>query len=81
MNQKKWTDLLDQDVYNRLANCRSKKEDVLEEVPVEEIGEMVMQKLKDIDEVAYVRFASVYRRFTDATNFKNLLNDMKKSSK
>lgn len=29
MNQKKWTDLLDQDVYNRLANCRSKKEDVL----------------------------------------------------
>lgn len=29
MNQKKWTDLLDQDVYNRLANCKSKKSDIL----------------------------------------------------
>lgn len=29
MDQKKWTDLLNQDVYNRLANCKSKKDDVL----------------------------------------------------
>lgn len=46
------------------------------EIPAQEIGEMVMQKLKTLDEVAYVRFASVYRRFTDATNFKNFLNDL-----
>ena len=46
------------------------------EVPAQEIGELVMQKLKPLDEVAYVRFASVYRRFTDATNFKNFLNDL-----
>ncbi len=33
------------------------------------IGELVMDKLKDIDEVAYVRFASVYRQFTDISTF------------
>lgn len=44
-----------------------------------EIGEMVMQNLKDIDEVAYVRFASVYRQFKDINTFfeelKKLLKD------
>lgn len=47
------------------------------------IGEMVMQRLKKLDEVAYVRFASVYRQFTDLTNFVELLNDInaKNSSK
>jgi transcriptional repressor NrdR len=33
------------------------------------IGELVMERLKDIDEVAYVRFASVYRQFTDVNTF------------
>ena len=33
------------------------------------IGELVMDELKKIDEVAYVRFASVYRQFTDANTF------------
>lgn len=33
------------------------------------IGELVMEKLKDIDQVAYVRFASVYRQFTDVSTF------------
>ena len=47
-----------------------------QEVTAQEIGELVMQKLKKLDEVAYVRFASVYRRFTDVTNFINLLNDL-----
>ena len=37
------------------------------EVPSERIGELAMEKLKDIDEVAYVRFASVYRQFQDGT--------------
>lgn len=35
------------------------------EVPSETIGEMVMQKLRELDEVAYIRFASVYRNFAD----------------
>ena len=39
------------------------------EITSREIGEMVMAKLKEIDEVAYVRFASVYRQFTDLNNF------------
>ena len=39
------------------------------EVPAEFIGKMVMEGLRGIDEVAYVRFASVYRRFQEATDF------------
>ena len=39
------------------------------EVSTTEIGEMVMDRLKDIDEVAYVRFASVYRQFKDVNTF------------
>lgn len=39
------------------------------EVPAEEIGKLVMDGLRKIDEVAYVRFASVYRRFQEATDF------------
>lgn len=39
------------------------------EVPSTEIGELVMEKLKDVDEVSYVRFASVYRQFKDIHTF------------
>ena len=39
------------------------------EVPGEVIGKLVMEGLRPIDEVAYVRFASVYRRFQEATDF------------
>ncbi len=39
------------------------------EVTSDKIGELAMSKLKDIDEVAYVRFASVYRQFKDITTF------------
>ena len=39
------------------------------EVPGSDIGERVMVGLRKLDEVAYVRFASVYRRFTEATDF------------
>ncbi|MGO9428606.1 transcriptional regulator NrdR, partial [Rhodoblastus sp.] len=39
------------------------------EVPSEKIGELVMQGLKPLDEVAYVRFASVYRNFREARDF------------
>ena len=46
------------------------------EVPSEQIGEMVMDRLKDVDEVAYVRFASVYRQFKDISTFMNELNKL-----
>lgn len=39
------------------------------EITSKEIGEMVMARLKELDEVAYVRFASVYRQFTDLNTF------------
>ncbi len=44
------------------------------EVTSEKIGELTMEKLKSLDEVAYVRFASVYRRFKDVTSFLDELN-------
>ena len=54
---------------------------LIREVTTEDIGEMVMAKLKNMDEVAYVRFASVYRQFKDINTFmdelKNLLRDEK----
>lgn len=46
------------------------------EIPSEEIGELVMTKLKSLDEVAYVRFASVYRQFKDITTFRDELNKL-----
>jgi len=46
------------------------------EVTSKEIGELVMDKLKKIDEVAYVRFASVYRQFKDISTFLSELNKL-----
>jgi transcriptional repressor NrdR len=46
------------------------------EVTSREIGEMVMERLKCLDEVAYVRFASVYRQFKDVNSFLSELNQM-----
>ncbi len=46
------------------------------EVSSEKIGELVMEKLKSIDEVAYVRFASVYRQFKDINTFMAELNKL-----
>lgn len=47
------------------------------EVPSEFIGELVMQELKSIDDVAYIRFASVYRAFKDMGEFVDLIRDHK----
>ena len=46
------------------------------EMSTEEIGAYVMQELKRLDKVAFVRFASVYRNFRDIDEFKNELNDL-----
>ena len=48
------------------------------EVSTTEIGEMVMDRLKDVDEVAYVRFASVYRSFKDINTFMEELTKLLK---
>ena len=47
-----------------------------QEVKSAHIGELVMDKLKEADEIAYVRFASVYRQFKDIDSFKKLLEEL-----
>ncbi|NLJ74004.1 MAG: transcriptional repressor NrdR [Firmicutes bacterium] len=49
------------------------------EISSEAIGELVMDKLRMLDEVAYVRFASVYRQFTDIERFMEELEQMRKA--
>jgi transcriptional repressor NrdR len=46
------------------------------EISTEDVGAYVMQELKHLDKVAYVRFASVYRNFRDIDEFKNELNEL-----
>ena len=50
------------------------------EVPSRLVGELVMQELRELDEVAYVRFASVYRRFQDITEFEDEIKHLQKIS-
>ncbi len=49
------------------------------EVPARVIGELVMDRLKALDKVAYIRFASVYREFTDLKSFEQELRTLKKN--
>lgn len=58
------------DIEQQLLNSLNR------EVKTEYIGELVMDKLKDIDEVAYVRFASVYRQFKDINTFMSELSKL-----
>jgi len=65
-------DKLVEDIQKRLYSTLE------QEVTTKHIGEMVMEGLKDIDGVAYVRFASVYRQFTDISAFVKKLKKLKK---
>ena len=58
-------DSIEKTIFNSMKN----------EITSIEIGELVMEKLKDVDEVAYVRFASVYRQFKDVNSF---MDELKK---
>ncbi len=66
------------DTLQRIADEieQSLQNEMNREVPSARIGEMVMDKLKDVDEVAYVRFASVYRQFKDISTFMAELNKL-----
>ena len=46
------------------------------DIPTERIGELVMEGLKGLDDVAYVRFASVYRNFREARDFSTILGEL-----
>lgn len=56
------------DIERRLYSRQEK------EVPSSEIGEMVMDRLRSLDQVAYIRFASVYRQFEDVRQFRALVD-------
>jgi transcriptional repressor NrdR len=55
---------------------RALQKKVGREIPSTRIGELVMERLKSLDDVAYVRFASVYRQFRDVEQFMLELKDM-----
>ena len=59
-------DEIEAEIHNSLAR----------EVSSEKIGEMVMERLRDIDEVSYVRFASVYKKFKDIETFRKELQKL-----
>ena len=48
------------------------------ELPARQIGEMVMNELKRLDKIAYIRFASVYKSFQDVDDFRDVLKDFDK---
>ncbi|MEG1752036.1 MAG: transcriptional regulator NrdR [Clostridia bacterium] len=55
---------------------KSLQNSLLQEVYSKRIGDMIMEKLKQLDEIAYIRFASVYRKFADITDFKEFLGQV-----
>lgn len=69
------TDKIDEIVDDITREIESKGE---REISSHEIGEMVMERLKKLHEVAYVRFASVYRKFQDTNEFIKELNKIHK---
>lgn len=62
ISMKQINDMVD-DIEGQIFNMEEK------EIPTTTVGSIVMDKLKDLDEVAYVRFASVYREFKDVNTF------------
>lgn len=58
------------DIEARLQNSFDR------EIPATKIGEYAMEALRDIDEIAYVRFASVYRQFADITSFQEEISKL-----
>ena len=50
------------------------------EIPAKQLGEMVMEELRKLDDVAYVRFASVYRRFKDVQEFRIAIDRLEEDS-
>ncbi len=59
---------VEKSIHNSLKN----------EITTQELGELIMEKLKHFDEVAYVRFASVYKEFDDIKSFIEIVEDIKR---
>lgn len=69
---------VDEDRIERLVNAiqRRLETEGETEIPSRKIGEIVMDALKELDQVAYVRFASVYRNFGEAKDFQAFLGEL-----
>jgi transcriptional repressor NrdR len=70
---------VEEDRIERIVNGiqRRLETEAESEVSSRQIGEIVMETLKEVDEVAYVRFASVYRNFSEARDFREFLGALK----
>ena len=69
VNAEELTNQIESEIQNSLR----------QDVPTREIGEMIMRVLKEVDDVAYVRFASVYREFKDIETFLQELTKLRES--
>jgi len=69
---------VDDDRIERIVNGLVRKLEASGEAEIssKQVGELVMVTLKEVDEVAYVRFASVYRNFTEARDFEDFLGEL-----
>lgn len=69
------TDRIDASLHRIVKRLRAQGE---REVPTRELGEWVMEELRELDQVAYVRFASVYRSFEDVSAFREVIEGLEK---
>ena len=69
-----------EEVLNDIEDRATLKARNSHEISTDEIGEMVLEKLYEIDRVAYVRFASVYRMFDNVDEFINAIEDLSQTS-
>ena len=71
---------VDEDRIEKLVNSIQRRLETEGEsdIPSNKIGEIVMETLKELDQVAYVRFASVYRSFEDVDEFKTLVDEFRR---
>lgn len=67
------TEKIDEAVAEIEAELRNYKST---EIPSERVGEMVMKKLKKLDKIAYIRFASVYKNFNEVSDFETVVRDL-----
>ncbi|MBT4890542.1 MAG: transcriptional repressor NrdR [Rhodospirillales bacterium] len=69
---------VDEDRIERIVNSIQRRLETLgeNEIPTKVVGEMVMDSLNDLDQVAYVRFASVYRNFREAGDFGKFIGQL-----
>jgi len=74
---------VDQERIERIVNSIQRRLETLgeSEIPTKVVGEMVMDHLGDLDKVAYVRFASVYRNFREAKDFEEFIGQLGEEDK